>query len=390
MDLPQLLMSAVESGASDLHLKLGRTPVVRRDGVILELEGWPTLSADDLQGMVNTLTESRPERRESFRETGELDIGYETSGVRFRANAFRQRGAVSIVVRIIPREVPTLAGLAMPAGVTRLANERRGLILVTGATGSGKSTTLAAMVDHINTTRSAHIITIEDPIEMLFTDRNCIINQREVGLDTASFTQALRRALRQDPDVILIGELRDPETAETALQAAESGHLVLATMHTLDAAETVGRLSEFFPAAKQPMIRAIMAAVLRGVISHRLLPKVDGGRTPAVEVMVVNDRIADLIRENRPDELPGAMKDREYYDMRTLPQALIELALAGAIDRETAAGAAPNRHDFLLLLQHAEKARAAAAAEVTSSASSTAEGPPGGETALVGDLAGAG
>ena len=192
----------------------------------------------------------------------------------------------------------------MPPGVRRLAEEHRGLVLVTGATGSGKSTTLAAMIDHINRTRKQHIITIEDPIEMLHPDRNCIVNQREVGIDTVSFSQALRRALRQDPDVILIGELRDSETAETALQAAESGHLVFSTMHTVDAAETIGRMIEFFPGAKQPMIRSILAGVLRGVVSQRLLPMPDAGRIAAVEVMVVNDRIAELIRENRTEDIP--------------------------------------------------------------------------------------
>ena len=251
----------------------------------------------------------------------------------------------------------------MPPGVRRLAEEHRGLVLVTGATGSGKSTTLAAMIDHINQTRKQHIITIEDPIEMLHPDRDCIVNQREVGIDTVSFSQALRRALRQDPDVILIGELRDSETAETALQAAESGHLVFSTMHTVDAAETIGRMIEFFPAAKQTMIRAILAGVLRGVVSQRLLPMQNGGRIAAVEVMVVNDRIAELIRESRADELPSAMRDGAYYDMQTLTQALIELALAGLVDRETATNAAPNPHDFLLALGHAEKTSAAAAAE---------------------------
>jgi twitching motility protein PilT len=198
---------------------------------------------------------------------------------------------------------------------------------------------------------------------MLHPDRSCIVNQREVGIDTVSFSQALRRALRQDPDVILIGELRDSETAETALQAAESGHLVFSTMHTIDAAETLGRMIEFFPGAKQPMIRSILAGVLRGVVSQRLLPKPDGGRIAAVEVMVVNDRIAELIRESRTEDIPIAIREGSYYDMQTLPQALIELTIAGLVDRETAMNAAPNAHDFEIALAHAEKALAAEAEE---------------------------
>jgi twitching motility protein PilT len=360
MDLTRLLQQAVESAASDLHLKLGRRPIIRHDGVISELADHDLLGEAELEGLVDELTALRPDRRESFIASGELDIGYENAGVRFRVNAFRQRGAVSAVFRVIPREAPTLEGLAMPPGVRRLAEERRGLVLVTGATGSGKSTTLAAMVNHINHTRSEHIITIEDPIETLFSDRRCIINQREVGIDTASFAQALRRALRQDPDVILIGELRDSETAETALQAAESGHLVLSTMHTLDTTETIGRMIEFFPAAKQPMIRSILASVLKGVVSQRLVPRLDAGRTAAIEILVVNDRVSELIRESRTEEIPTAMRDGVFYDMRTLTQSLIELAMAGAVDREVAAAAAGNRHDFLLALGQAEKAAAAA------------------------------
>jgi twitching motility protein PilT len=228
-------------------------------------------------------------------------------------------------------------------------------VLVTGATGSGKTTTLAAVIDHMNRTRQQHIVTIEDPIEILHPDRACIVNQREVGLDTESFGQALRRALRQDPDVILIGELRDAETAQTALQAAESGHLVLSTMHTVDAAETIGRMIEFFPEGKQPQIRSIMAGVMRGVISQRLLPKVGGGRVAAVEVMVMNTRIADLIRDNEPEGIPDAIEDGAFFDMQTFTKALIDHVLAGDVDREVAANAATNRHDFLVSLDQAVK-----------------------------------
>ncbi len=247
--------------------------------------------------------------------------------------------------------------------MTRLAEEQRGLILVTGATGSGKTTTLASMLDHINRTRRQHIVTIEDPIEILHPDRSCIVNQREVGLDTASFEQALRRVLRQDPDVILIGELRDAETAHTALQAAESGHLVFSTLHTIDSAETIGRMIEFFPPAKQQQIRSILAGTLRGVVSQRLLPRADGGRVPAVEVMVTNARIQDLIREDRPDEITDAIAAGEFFQMQTFAQSLIELVLSGAVEREVGANSATNRHDFLVALERAEKEKAALARE---------------------------
>src|SRR5947208_9262346 len=224
-----------------------------------------------------------------------------------------------------------------------------------GATGSGKTTTLAAMIDHINRSRQQHIVTIEDPIEIIHPDHSCIVNQREVGLDTTDFMQALRRALRQDPDVILIGELRDAETAQTALQAAESGHLVLSTLHTVDAAETIGRMVEFFSEAKQQMIRSIMAGVLRGVISQRLLPRLDGGRVAAVEVMVNNTRIAELIRENRPESITDAIEEGAFFDMQSFSKAVLDLVVEGTVDREVAANAATNRHDFIVELDRALK-----------------------------------
>jgi twitching motility protein PilT len=297
-----------------------------------------------------------PQRYDQFMQTGDLDIAYTFGELpRFRVNAFRQRGAVSFAFRVIPRNVPKIADLGLAAGVQKLAEEQRGLVLVTGATGSGKTTTLAAMVDHINRSRRSHIVTIEDPIEILHADHQSIVNQREVGLDTESFGQALRRALRQDPDTILIGELRDAETAQTALQAAESGHLVFSTLHTLDAAETVGRMIEFFPPAKQQQVCSIMAGVLRGVVSQRLLPRLGGGRVPAVEVMIANARIADLIREIKPEAITDAIAEGEYFQMQTFAQALIELVLDGKVEREVAANAATNRHDFLVALEQSEK-----------------------------------
>src|SRR5206468_10746553 len=295
-----------------------------------------------------------------FHASGDLDIAYQDGELpRFRVNAYRQRSATSFAFRVIPKTVPSFEQLNMPEGVRRLAEEHRGLILVTGATGSGKTTTLAAIIDYMNRNRKQHIITIENPIEILHPDRGCIVNQREVGLDTESFGQALRRALRQDPDVILIGELRDAETAQTALQAAESGHLVLSTLHTIDAAETVGRMIEFFPPEKQEVIRSIMAGVLRGVVSQRLLPRVDGGRAAAVEIMITNARIADLIRENKPEEITDAIAEGEFFKMQTFQKALIDKVLDGTIDRDVAANASSSRHDFMVALELAEKSQAA-------------------------------
>jgi twitching motility protein PilT len=359
MDLNGLLRHAVELGASDIHLKLGRPPILRLDGGLVALDV-PPLDEAGLAGYLAQIGARSPERLAHFNETGDLDIAYQAEDLpRFRVNAYRQRGATSFAFRAIPRTVPTLAQLGLPSVVQTLADEHRGLILVTGATGSGKTTTLAAMIDHMNRTRTQHVITIEDPIEILHEDQSCIVNQREIGLDTVDFAQALRRALRQDPDIILIGELRDAETAQTALQAAESGHLVLSTLHTIDAAETVGRMVEFFPPEKQEVIRAILAGVLRGIVSQRLLPRTDGGRVAAIEAMVMNARIADLIREGRSDEITDAVAEGEYFSMQTFTQALIEHVLSGAVDQEVAANAATHRHDFLVALERALKVQRA-------------------------------
>ena len=316
MDLELMLRRAVELGASDIHLKVERPPIVRRDGSLGELEGESQLTERDLELALEQVCAETPKRLQTFLETGELDSAYAPEGLpRFRVNGFRQRGSIS-------------------------------------------TTTLAAVIDHINRSRRQHIVTIEDPIEIVHGDHGCIVNQREVGLDTASFAQALRRGLRQDPDVILIGELRDAETAETALAAAESGHLVLSTMHTVDASETIGRMVEFFPAVKQPLIRSILAGVLRGVVSQRLLPRNGGGRIPAVEIMIGNARIADLIRDNKPDEITEAIAEGDFFQMQTFSKALIQLVLEEKVDREVAANAASNRHDFLIALDRALKQQA--------------------------------
>jgi twitching motility protein PilT len=360
VDLNAVLARAVELGASDIHLKFGQPPVLRRDGELGLLPEHAPLYDSDLEAAVTAVADLAPAKLSHFHETGELDIAYTAGSLpRFRVNGFRQRGSISFAFRVIPKAVPGFDELRLPQGVCRLAEEHRGLVLVTGATGSGKTTTLAAVIDHINRTRRQHIVTIEDPIEILHADRGCIVNQREVGLDTESFLAAIRRVLRQDPDVILIGELRDAETAETALKAAESGHMVFSTMHTIDAAETISRMIEFFPAAKQEQIRSILAGVLRGVISQRLLPRQQTGRVAAVEVMVTNSRIADLIRERKTEEIPDAIAEGQFFDMQTFTQALIELVLAGEVERDVAANASTNRHDFLVALEQALKRKAA-------------------------------
>jgi twitching motility protein PilT len=321
MDLNPLLRRAVEFGASDIHLKIGQPPILRRDGSLGPMEGAPGLSEEDLRAVLEQVAAVAPHKLQAFDESGDLDIAYQSDDLpRFRVNAFRQRGATSFAFRVIPKNVPSFEQLSLPPGVQKLADEHRGLVLVTGATGSGKTTTLAAMID---------------------------------------FMQALRRALRQDPDVILIGELRDAETAQTALQAAESGHLVLSTLHTVDAAETIGRMVEFFPGVKQPMIRSIMAGVLKGVVSQRLLPRKSGGRVAAVEVMVTNTRIADLIRENHVEEITEAIEEGSFHQMQSFTTALIEHVLSGEVDREVAANASTNRHDFIVTLEQALKRQAA-------------------------------
>jgi twitching motility protein PilT len=359
VDLPRLLERAVAVGASDVHLKVGSPPRVRREGRLEPLEGADRVTEEDVAVVLEEVCAASPARRAAFERDGELDIAYAGAGSRFRVNGYRQRGTSAFVFRRIPGEPPTFADLCLPAGVRRLAETHHGLTLITGPTGSGKSTTLASMINHINCTRASHIVTIEDPIEILHRDARSSVSQREVGLDTASFSEALRRALRQDPDVILIGETRDVEAAETALHAAESGHLVLSTLHTVSAAETISRVVDLFPAVKQAQVRAILAGVLRGVVSQRLLPRLDGGVVAAVEVMIVNARIAELIRENKPEEITDAIAEGAYFDMQTFERALVELVLDGAVGRDVAANAAMNRHDFLVTLERELKAKAA-------------------------------
>jgi twitching motility protein PilT len=375
MDLDGLLARLIELGGSDMHLKIASPAMARVDGALTPMEE-RLLTESDLETVLSVVTERTPAKREHFYTAGELDTAYMAEGLgRFRVNGYRQRGAISFAFRFIPKEIPSFAKLGLPDGVAALAGEHRGLVLVTGATGSGKSTTLAAIINAINRGRQQHIVTIEDPIEFVHDDWGCIVNQREVGLDTESYMEALRRVLRQDPDVILIGELRDEESAKAALQAAESGHFVLSTMHTIDAAETLGRLVEFFPPGKQQMTRQIVAGVLRGVVSQRLLPKKSGGRVAAVEVMVNTARIADLIRDGQTDKITEAIEDGDFHKMQSFSQHLVQLVLADLVEEDVAANAASNRHDFEMAVQQALKRRRAEekAAEAEAQAQAEAE-----------------
>jgi twitching motility protein PilT len=376
MDLDGLLARLIELGGSDMHLKIASPAMARIDGVLTPMEE-RLLTESDLETVLSLVTERTPAKREHFFNAGDLDTAYMAEGLgRFRVNGYRQRGAISFAFRFIPKEIPSYAKLGLPEGVGLLAEEHRGLVLVTGATGSGKSTTLAAMVNSINRGRQQHIVTIEDPIEFVHDDWGCIVNQREVGLDTESYMEALRRVLRQDPDVILIGELRDQESAQAALQAAESGHFVLSTLHTIDAAETIGRLVEFFPPGKQQMTRQILAGVLRGVISQRLLPKTDGGRVAAVEVMVNTARIADLIRDGETDKLTEAIEGGQFHKMQSFSQHLVELVLAGLVEEEVAANAATSRHDFEIAVQQALKRRRVEERAAAEAEQQAEEAPP--------------
>jgi twitching motility protein PilT len=354
MNLDELLARVIDVGGSDMHLKVASPAMVRVDGELQPLEE-RLLTDSDLETILLLVTDRTPAKREHFLDAGDLDTSYLAQGIgRFRVNGFRQRGSISFAFRFVPKEIPGFDKLGLPEGVARLAEVHRGLVLVTGATGSGKSTTLASMVNSINKSRRCHIVTIEDPIEFVHDDWASIVNQREVGLDTESFQQALRRVLRQDPDVILLGELRDEETAQTALQAAESGHLVFSTLHTLDATETVSRLVEFFPAQKQMMVRQVLAGVLVGVISQRLLPRKDGGRVAAVEVMVNTARIADLIREpDKTDGIADAIEDGAFHQMQSFSQHLVRLVVDGVVERETAVAAATSAHDFEIAVEQA-------------------------------------
>ena len=335
--LPELLKKMTEMGASDLHLATGAHPRVRVDGRLSPLKEIPLLTAEDTRRLVYSVLTA--DQKQHLEDRLELDFSFGIGGVaRFRGNCFNQRGAVGAVFRAIPFQVRSLDSLNLPAVLRTFCRKSRGLILVTGATGSGKSTTLAAMIDQINSERQAHILTIEDPIEFLHEHRNCLVNQREVHSDTRSFASALRAALRQDPDVVLIGELRDLETVEAALRIAETGHLTLGTLHTRSAASTIHRVIDVFPAHQQPQIRAQLSLVLEGIACQALLPRGNGsGRAVAMEVMVPNAAIRNLIREDKVHQLESVMQmGRGKYGMQTFNQSLADLFLDGRIERDTA------------------------------------------------------
>ena len=352
-DLDAALRFTVANEGSDLHLKVGSPPMTRIHGTLLPIGGMPALNPEDTEAALATILDGSHLRKE-FDAEGEADLSYSIAEVsRFRVNAFRQRGSVSIVCRAIPFQVRTIEDLGLPPVIRALAEERRGIILLTGTTGSGKSTTLAAMIDHINSTRPEHVITLEDPIEYLHKDKRAIINQREVGSDTLSFGRAMRRVLRQDPDVILIGEMRDEETVRTALSAAETGHLVLSTLHTLDATETINRIIDFFPPHLQQQARVMLASTLKGAVSQRLVPTVDGeGRVAASEILVVTGRVEDLIlNPNETGKISGVIAEGEYYGMQTFDQSLLGHVRAGTVSEDTAMEYASSPHDFKLMLQ---------------------------------------
>ena len=353
MDIVDLLKTAVASGASDLHLKAGSYPFMRVTGALVVASEDTRLEAADTELMARAIMS--PGQLEKFRSAQEIDLAYSVPGLgRFRANIFQQRGSIGLVLRIIPVGIRTLDELGLPPVLKRIALEERGLVLVTGTTGSGKSTTLAAMIDHVNAMRSAHIMTIEDPIEYLHRDQQSIVNQREVSVDTGSFAQALRSALRQDPDVILVGEMRDFETVETAMNAAETGHVVFSTLHTLDATETINRIIGVFPPHQQRQVRIQLASVLKAAISQRLIPRADGvGRVPAVEIMLATPFIRDcIVDKDRTALIHGAIAaGTSQYGIQSFDQSIFSLYQQGLVTEDEAMRWATNVDEFKLKVQ---------------------------------------
>jgi twitching motility protein PilT len=353
MHIDDLLRIAMERKSSDLHLKVGNYPHVRVDGELVPLTDQPRISAEDMLNMAFSMMSNR--QKQKFKESAELDMAYGVAGLgRFRVNVFQQRGNVGLVLRVIPTKIRALEELYLPKIIEHICDEQRGMVLVTGVTGSGKSTTLAAMVDRINSGRPEHIITIEDPIEFLHRDKKGFVNQREVEVDTPSFGSALRASLRQDPDVILVGEMRDLETISTALHAAETGHLVFSTLHTLDAVETINRIIAVFPPPEQKQIRMQLAATLRAVISQRLVKRADGaGRVPATEVLISTAFVRECIMTPEKTRLirEAIAAGTSQYGMQTFDQSLYELYQQGLITYETALENASNPDDFKLKVQ---------------------------------------
>ena len=351
-DFEAALRYLVVNQGSDLHLKVPARPIVRVHGSMEPIEGSEPLTREDTYGVVRHML-TDPAKLAEFEAEQEIDFSHAVSGLgRFRVNAFFQRGSISLVMRSIPFGIKTIEELELPPVLSKLAEKERGIILLTGTTGSGKSTTLAAMINHINRTMRKHVVTIEDPIEFLHRDEQSIINQREVGMDTSSFKRALRRVLRQDPDVILVGEMRDEETVQTALSAAETGHLVLSTLHTVNAPETINRIIDFFPPHQQQQARAMIAGTLAGIVSQRLVKTTDGkGRVACCEIMVNTGRVHDMILDPRQtDQLPEVVADGEYYGMQTFDQALLKHVQSGRISVQEAMLSASAPHDFKLMI----------------------------------------
>ena len=351
-DFEQALRRVIAIEGSDLHLKVPSRPLIRYQGQLQPIPDSQPLRPETTEYTFRAMLQDPAKLRE-FDEEHEVDFAYMIPGLaRFRVNAFRQRGSISLVCRAIPFLIKTVEELLLPPVINELADEERGVILLTGTTGSGKSTTLAAMIDRINSSSAKHIVTIEDPVEFLHKDKLSIINQREVGEDTGSFKRALRRVLRQDPDVILVGEMRDEETVRTALSAAETGHLVLSTVHSVDAAETVNRIIDFFPEGEQRQARAMLGGTLKGVISQRLVPTPDGkSRVATCEILRMTGRVRDMIMN--PDEtgkLPEVIAEGGYYGMQTFDQALRAHVEAGLVSLDDAMKAATHPHDFKLLV----------------------------------------
>ncbi|MGD0452769.1 MAG: type IV pilus twitching motility protein PilT [Solirubrobacteraceae bacterium] len=351
-DVKAALRELVAKGGSDLHLKVGSAPLYRVNGELGLDESVQPLSAEDTEGALRTLLSDEVKLAE-FAQEHEVDFSFEIEDVaRYRINAFQQRGVISMAVRAIPHKISTIEELSLPPVIRELAEEERGIVLLTGTTGSGKSTTLAAMIDHMNYTMNKHIVTIEDPIEFVHEDKRSLINQREVGMDTASFKRALRRVLRQDPDVILVGEMRDEETVQTALSAAETGHLVLSTIHTVDATESINRMLDFFPPHQHGQARSMIAGTVKGVISQRLVPGADGGRVAVCEILRMTGRVRDMIVDpSQTGKLVEVITSGGYYGMQTFDQALYGHVKAGRVTFEDAMRVASSPHDFKLLMQ---------------------------------------
>jgi len=350
LDIHSLLSMSVETKASDVHIKAGSPPYLRVDGTLVEAD-FPKLSPTEVVEIAFSLMDEKQARL--FHETNEADFAYSVAGLgRFRANVFKQRGTVGISIRrILTTKIPNFEELGLPPVLRRLADEARGLVLVTGPTGSGKTTTLAAVVDWINSNKRLNIVTIEDPIEILHVDKKGIVHQREIGTDTDSYREALRHITRQDPDVILIGEMRDVETVTSAMNIAMTGHLVLSTFHTQDTTETVNRIIDFFPPTQQKQVRITLTSVLTGVISQILLPRADGrGRVPAVEVMIMNGRLAECLLNEEPTAvMREVIADGEFYGMQTFNQSLVSMYADGLIDFQVAMKASNQPHDFILM-----------------------------------------